>query len=155
MVLHGTERVTIVNCSFLHLGGNAVVVSDYNLNATVAHSQFQWLGESAIILVGSSQGVDGVSSRDQPTNTHIEGNLIRDFSVYVKQGDAIFESVVRSSVWAGNMAYNSPRSIFNKNDGFAGGLNAYQNLLFNANKETSDHGQHPYHTHSRAYHHVI
>ena len=142
VVLHGTEQVTIINCTFEHLGGNALVVSDYNVNATVAYSQFQWLGESAIILVGSSHGVDGVSCRDQPTNTHIEGNLMRDFSVYVKQGDAIFESVVRNSVWAGNMAYNSPRSLFNKNDGFAGGLNAYQNLLFNANKETSDHGQH-------------
>ena len=61
-----------------------------------------------------------------------------DFSVYVKQGDAIFEAIVRSSVWAGNLAFNSPRSIFNKNDGFAGGLNAYQNLLFNSVRETGD-----------------
>ena len=138
--LQGTQDTTVIGNSFEHLGGNALVVSNWNLNATVTLNQFQWLGESAIILIGRSDGIDGVSSRDQPTYTHVEGNLVRDFSVYVKQGDAIFEALSRSSTWAGNLAYNSPRSIFNKNDGFAGGLNIYQNLLFNANKETSDHG---------------
>jgi hypothetical protein len=107
-----------------------MVISNFNGNTTVAYNQFRWLGESAIILAGSSDGVDGISNRNQPVNSHIEGNLARDFSAYIKQGDAIFESITRSSIWAGNMAYNSPRSLFNKNDGFAGGLEVYQNLLF-------------------------
>ena len=140
LFLQGTQSVLVVNCTFTQLGSNALFVSNYNANATIAHNQFQWLGESAVLLAGSSDGVDGVSNRQQPMYTHVEGNLMRDFSVYVKQGDAIFEALTRSSVWAGNMAYNSPRSLFNKNDGFAGGLEVYQNLLFNANKETSDHG---------------
>ena len=138
--LQGTERATVINSSFTHLGGNGIVVSNYNLNTSLAWNEFSWLGESAMVCVGHVDAIDGVSTREQPTYTHIEGNLVHDFSVYVKQGDAIFEALSRSSVWAGNLAYNSPRSVFNKNDGFAGGLNCYQNLLFNSNKETSDHG---------------
>ena len=140
VVLQGTTDVVIIGNTFEQLGGNALVVSNYNANTTIAYNQFQWLGESAIVLAGQSDGIDGVSNLEQPTRTHIESNLAHDFCVYVKQGDAIFESLVRSSVWAGNLAYNAPRSIFNKNDGFAGGLDAYQNLLFNANRETGDHG---------------
>ena len=140
VVLQGTSEVVVVGSRFTQLGGNALVVSNYNVNATIVYCEFSWLGESAIVLVGQSDGIDGVSNVEQPTRTHIESNLAHDFSVYVKQGDAIFESLVRSSVWAANLAFNAPRSIFNKNDGFAGGLDAYQNLLFNANRETSDHG---------------
>ena len=140
VVLQGTSDVVIAGNTFEHLGSNALVVSNYNLNATIIWNQFRWLGESAVVLVGQSDGVNGVTNYEQPTHTHIESNLAHDFCVYVKQGDAIFEALVRSSVWAGNLAYNAPRSIFNKNDGFAGGLDAYQNLLFNANRETGDHG---------------
>ena len=147
VVLQGTANVVVAGNTFEHLGGNAIVVSNFNDNATIIHNQFQWLGESAIILVGRSDTVDGVSNRDQPTRTHIESNVAHDICVYVKQGDFVFESLSRSSVWAGNLAYNAPRSLFNKNDGFAGGLDVYQNLLFNANKETTDHG--PYNTWDR------
>ena len=140
VVLQGTSDVVIVSNSFEQLGSNALVVSNYNNNTAIVYNQFSWLGESAIILVGETDGIDGVSNLNQPTRTHIESNLMHDFSVYVKQGDAIMESIARSSVWAGNLAFNSPRSIFNKNDGFAGGLDVYQNLLFNSNRETGDHG---------------
>ena len=138
--LQGVENCVVTQNRFTHLGSNALFVSNYAVNTTISYNAFRWLGESAIILAGQTDGIDGVSNKNQPTATHVEGNVAHDFSVYVKQGDAIFEAMARNSKWAGNLAYNSPRSVFNKNDGFAGGLDVYQNLLFNANKETSDHG---------------
>ena len=113
LFLQGTERVVIEDCTFTHLGSNALFVSNYNVNTTIAYNSFRWLGESAIVLQGESAGIDGVSNINQPTGTHIEGNIARDFSVYVKQGDAIFQSLARASVWAGNVAFNAPRSAFN------------------------------------------
>ena len=113
LFLQGTERVLIEDCTFTHLGSNALVVSNYNVNTTIAYNSFRWLGESAIILQGETAGIDGVSNINQPTRTHVEGNIARDFSNYIKQGDAIFQSLVRSSVWAANLGFNSPRSIFN------------------------------------------
>ena len=140
LFLQGVENVRVEDNSFLHLGSNALFVSNYAVNTVIAYNSFRWLGESAVLLVGQTAGIDGVSNIEQPTSTHVEGNIAADFSVYVKQGDAIFESLARNSVWAANLAFNSPRSIFNKNDGFAGGLQCFQNLLFNSNRETSDHG---------------
>jgi hypothetical protein len=114
LFLQGTERVLVNGCTFINLGSNALFVSNYAINTTITYNSFRWLGESAIVLQGETDGIDGVSTLNQPTRTHVEGNIARDFSNYVKQGDAIFESLVRSSVWAGNLAFNSPRSIFNK-----------------------------------------
>jgi hypothetical protein len=114
LFVQGVEQVTISQNRFRNLGSNALFISLYAVNTTITQNQFRFLGESAIILAGQTDGIDGVSNVNQPTNTHVEANLARDFSAYVKQGDAIFESLARNSVWAGNLAFNSPRSIFNK-----------------------------------------
>ena len=39
-----------------------------------------------------------------------------------------------------HLRFNGPRALINFNDGFGGGNIIDSNLLFNANRETSDHG---------------
>ena len=46
--LQGTEGVTIENCTFERLDGNAVMVSGYNRNATISDSDFSYIGGNAI-----------------------------------------------------------------------------------------------------------
>ena len=40
----------------------------------------------------------------------------------------------------GNIFFNGPRAGINFNDGFGGGSNVAENLLFNTCRESSDHG---------------
>ena len=38
-------------------------------------NEFVWLGDSGIILVGSTNGIDGFSVASQPTNILIQSNI--------------------------------------------------------------------------------
>ena len=48
----GTTGVTITNCTFDRLQGNGVMVSGFNRNATVSHSDFSFLGGNAVVAWG-------------------------------------------------------------------------------------------------------
>ena len=71
--LQGTERSTVSSCHFDRLGGNGLVLSDYNRNTTIAGNHFRKLGDSAMVLVGSAELLDATGG-NQPRLTKIEGN---------------------------------------------------------------------------------
>jgi len=56
--LQGTESVTLENCTFERLDGNAVMVSGYNRNATVTNSDFSFLGGNAVVSWGYTNETD-------------------------------------------------------------------------------------------------
>ena len=138
--LHGTENVAVVESLFTELGSNAVVVSDWNLNVTIDANEFVWLGDSAILVVGSSNLMDGVTTRAQPDRVTISRNLFHETGAYVKQSAPTFVSLSREVLMTGNVAFNMPRSSININDGFAGNKTISYNVFFNAVRETADHG---------------
>ena len=57
--LIGTRDALVSNCVFNGVGGNGVMIKDFNRNATVADSEFVWVGESGIVSVGSTEKIDG------------------------------------------------------------------------------------------------
>ena len=60
--LTNTRNITITRNLFTQLGSNGIAVIDYN-NATtsITLNEFVWLADSGIILVGSTNGIDGFS----------------------------------------------------------------------------------------------
>ena len=46
--VENTEMTTIAGCHFTRIGGNGIMISAYNRNTTVEHSEFAWMGGSAI-----------------------------------------------------------------------------------------------------------
>eukprot|EP01051_Picozoa_sp_SAG22_P004435 SAG22_NODE_237_length_14221_cov_37.207832_12_plen_270_part_00 len=63
--LENTEAAVVSGCHFSRIGGNGLMISAYNLNATVSHSEFAWMGGSAIAAWGwtdelSDGGIHGV-----------------------------------------------------------------------------------------------
>lgn len=77
VLLEGTVGFTIANCTFTRLDGNAVFLSGYNRNATVAQSTFASLGQSAIAAWGETNDWDGTGGQ-QPRFTTVVGNLAYD-----------------------------------------------------------------------------
>ena len=103
-------------------------------------NEFVWLADSAIILVGSTDGIDGFIVPNQPANTLIQSNLIHETDIYIKQSSPVFISVSRSVSVIGNLMFNMPRAAININDGFYGNHSLSLNVIFNTVRETSDHG---------------
>ncbi|CAF3609041.1 unnamed protein product [Rotaria socialis] len=138
--LTNTKTVTITHNLFTQLGSNGIALIDYNDASTITLNEFVWLADSAIILVGSTNGIDGFSVTSQPMNTLIESNLIHETGIYIKQSSPVLISVSRSISVIGNLMFNMPRAAININDGFYGNHTISYNVIFNTVRETSDHG---------------
>ena len=138
--LTNTRNITITHNLLTELGSNGVAVIDYNDATAITSNEFAWLADSAIILVGTTNGIDGFSVASQPTNTLIQSNLIHEIGIYVKQSAPVLIAVSRSASVIGNLMFNMPRAAININDGFYGNHTISRNVIFNAVRETKDHG---------------
>ncbi|CAF4130186.1 unnamed protein product, partial [Adineta steineri] len=138
--LTNTKQISITHNIFTQLGSNGIALIDYNHLTSITLNEFVWLADSAIILVGSTNGIDGFSVASQPVNILIQSNLIHETGIYVKQSSPVLIAVSRSISVIGNLMFNIPRAAVNINDGFYGNHTLSWNVMFNTVRETSDHG---------------
>ena len=140
MYLTNTRNITVTNNIFTQLGSNGIALIDYNDATSITLNEFVWLADSAIILVGSTIGIDGFSVASQSANTLIQSNIFHETGIYMKQSAPVFISVSRSVAVIGNLMFNIPRAGIVVNDGFYGNHTLNWNVIFNTVRETSDHG---------------
>lgn len=157
--VEGSENVSINNCSFFGLGGNAVFVSNYNKNVVIKDNNIYNIGGNAIAFVGNPDAVrspafryelfvpwnkmdyiPGPKSNDYPTNCSAQGNLIHDIGTIEKQIAGVEISMASHINVSHNTIYNVPRSGINIGDGCWGGHVVEYNDVFNTVLETGDHG---------------
>ena len=125
--LQGTERCTVAGNEMVRLDGNAVFVSAYNRNATIAHNDVSWNGDTAFAGWGITGkcvnekcdkkldwpvGPDGRNG-EQPRGTRILGNMVRELGIWQKQSSMWFQAVTAQTHLAGNVHFNGPRAGLN------------------------------------------
>ena len=146
LFLEGTKNVTIDGCIFERLDGNAIMVSGYNRNTTIQRNEFVWIGDSAIAQWGYTSGTDvpgmGWDGTDgnQPRYSRILYNFAHELGIWEKQSSFYFQAKSCQNLIMGNIFFNGPRAGINFNDGFGGGSNLTENILFNTCRESGDHG---------------
>lgn len=97
-------------------GGNGLLLSNYVRNAVVAQNEFKFVGDSAIVLLGSTKLCDATDG-NQPRGTLVQGNFIHDIGLYGKQGCGAFQSLAMQSTYTHNILFNGPRAGVLWNDG--------------------------------------
>ena len=132
-------RVRIVGCEFFETGGNAVFLSNNVTFSYVGSNEFLFTGDSAVVALGRTDRLDGTAAT-YPMNNTVALNHMHEYGVYGKQTSCFFQSLSANTTLQGNLCYNGPRAGFNFNDGFGGGHDMKENLLFNHVRETGDHG---------------
>ena len=137
--VEGAEHILVQNCLFDSPGGNGVFLSNYVRDAVIEGNEFVWVGDNAIVAVGSANLIDGTNG-NQPRGTQVIGNLVHEIGIYGKQVCAYVQSVACQTQLIGNVFFNGPRAGVNFNDGFGGGNLLKHNLIFNMVRETGDHG---------------
>ena len=156
--LQGTEGAVIEGCTFERLDGNAVMISGFNRNATVRHSDFSFIGGNAIASWGYTNetatdrgrpgivalnapdaGIDGTDG-EHPRYNQIISNTAREVGLYEKQSSFYVQAKTAQSFIQGNVFFNGPRAGINSNDGFGGGDDISRNLVFSSCRESGDHG---------------
>lgn len=115
------------------------VVLRYNQYAAVVKNNFRWLGQNAIASWGRPIDNDGTNG-EFPRYTLVEGNWVHEIGHQQKQSSFYFQAETAQVTLKNNIVFNIPRAAINFNDGFGGGAELTQNLLFNSCRESSDHG---------------
>lgn len=141
LFFEGTEGLSISQCLFIRLDGNALFLSGYNRNATIEQNEFVWIGDSAMASWGytTDNYVNGTEG-NFPRYTQVLYNFVHENGQYTKQTSAWMQAKTVQTYFEGNIFFNGPRAGININDGFGGGNELFQNVLFNQVRETYDHG---------------
>lgn len=159
LLFDGTENCNVTNCNFSGLGGNAIMLSNYNKHDTIRRCSFQHIGASAICFVGSTKAVrspafryedfvaydkmdktPGPQTKNFPQQCVAIDNLIHDIGQLEKQATGVEIDIASQITISHNTIYNVPRAGINIGDGCFGGHVLAYNDIFNTVMETGDHG---------------
>lgn len=82
--LEGVEEISITNCTFQRLDGNAVFLSRYTRGVTIDNNEFAWIGNNAMATWGDTNGYDATEGKF-PQRTLVSNNWIHELGIYEKQ----------------------------------------------------------------------
>lgn len=134
VLAEGTEGFTFERNHLTRCDGQGLFLSNYNRNVTVKDNEFSWIGDSAMSALGSMgtclyancsvrlhypSGLDGRAG-NQPRNTRVIGNLVREVGLHQSQSGAWAQHLVAGTHLESNVFFNIPLSAINFNDGFGG-----------------------------------
>jgi hypothetical protein len=159
VLFDGTEHCNITDCSFEGLGGNAVMLSNYNYRDTISGCYIHHTGASAVCFVGDVKAVrspnfsyedftpyaqldktPGHIGKNFPTECVVTDNLIHHVGEIEKQATGVEITISSRITVSHNSIYHTPRAGINIGDGCFGGHILEYNDVFNTVTETGDHG---------------
>ena len=137
----GTRNCSVSGSLFVNLGGNGVMLSGWNKGGSVTDSEFQWLGENAVVSGGDGSAHDN-SAPDAPVGEGllVARNIAHELGLFVKQAGFFYQTMSANTTVKGNVLFNGPRAGINLNDDYGGGHLISNNAAFNLVRESSDHG---------------
>ncbi|MBM1105158.1 PDZ domain-containing protein [Aurantibacter crassamenti] len=159
LFIEGTESVSVTDCEFVNLGGNAIFVSDYNRNTTISGNHIHECGATAISFVGNPNAVRspsfqyaefvalkdmdtvvGPANNRYPKECIADNNLIYRIGRLEKQTAGVEISMAMNITVSNNSIYEVPRAGINVSEGTWGGHIIEYNDVFNTVLESGDHG---------------
>lgn len=157
--IEGSENVSIDNCEFSNLGGNAIMVSNYNRGTKIADNHIHDCGATAISFIGSPSAVrspsfqyykfvplaemdtlKGPKNNVYPSEAIVDNNLIHRIGRIEKQTAGVQIAMAMKITVSNNSIYDVPRAGINIGDGTWGGHILEYNDVFNTVLESGDHG---------------
>jgi hypothetical protein len=159
LLFQGTENCKVTDCNFTALGGNAIMLSDYNKQDTISGCLVEYIGANAVCFVGDPKAVrsplfgyeksmpyDQLDKTPGPVNNNypqecvVTDNLFHNLGEIEKQATGVEIEMSSSIMVLHNSIYNTPRAGINIGDGCWGGHVLAYNDVFNTVLETGDHG---------------
>ncbi|MHC5068808.1 MAG: right-handed parallel beta-helix repeat-containing protein, partial [Planctomycetota bacterium] len=160
------RAMTIDDCTFAHVGSNAVFFDGHNRNHQVRASHFQHIGESAVAIVGRPESLRmyldwdsndlhkrkwedqtkdldmgvGPKSEDYPADCLVQDCVMHDLGIWGKQVAGVFISTAARITVDHCSIFDVPRAGICVGDGSWGGHVISHNDIWNTVRETSDHG---------------
>eukprot|EP01043_Picozoa_sp_COSAG02_P038060 COSAG02_NODE_2906_length_7773_cov_96.056555_2_plen_115_part_00 len=90
--MEGVIGVSITQCVFEDLGGNALMLAGYVQDSNISDNEFSRIGDSAIVAYGRADGID-LTGGNYPQDNLIEQNHIHTIGIVGKQVAGYFQSI--------------------------------------------------------------
>ncbi|WDE98959.1 right-handed parallel beta-helix repeat-containing protein [Lentisphaera profundi] len=158
-LLTGTEDVSLLDCEFDQVGGNAIFVNNYNRRVQVKGCHIHDAGASGVCFVGDPKAVrnprfeykevndfseidltPGPKTDNYPADSIVEDCLIHGIGTVEKQPAAVQISMAQGITVRDVSIYDCARSGINISEGTWGGHLIEGCDVFDTVLETSDHG---------------
>lgn len=157
--IEGSRNVSIKNCEFTNLGGNAILVSKYNRGVEISGNHIHECGATAVSFIGDPSAVrspsfqygeyvpieemdtvKGPANDLYPAGCLVDNNLIHRIGRIEKQTAGVQISMSMDITVSNNSIYDVPRAGINVSEGTWGGHIIEFNDVFNTVLESGDHG---------------
>lgn len=115
LYMENVSNITINNCTFRRLDGNAIFLSRKTRYVAIEDNRFEWIGESAIATWGQTKDFDATDN-NFPMFTRIHKNIFRELGIYQKQASAVGHFKAAATTIRENIMFNMPRAAINFND---------------------------------------
>ena len=161
IVAENASSITISGCDFMHIGGNAVVLSNSVNNVSITRNHMSFLGTSGVLLIGrtgralmdardgeamvaaafAAGAVDPAAADNGvrlPRDNSVTFNIIHDYGIWDKQSAAFHKALAPGNEFSWNIVFNASRHGVNFQDSMGGGGVVDGNVFFSLNRETHD-----------------
>ena len=159
MLLTGTEDVSILDCEFDQVGGNAIFVNNYNRRTQVKGCHIHDVGASGVCFVGDPMALrdplfgygkkndlskidrtPGSKTNNYPSNGSVEDCLIHGIGRVERQPAGVQIEMAAKIKISDCSIYDTSRAGINIGDGAFGGHLIERCDVFDTVLETHDHG---------------
>ena len=159
MLLTGTEDVSILDCEFDQVGGNAIFVNNYNRRTQVKGCHIHDVGASGVCFVGDPEALrdplfrygekndlakidrtPGPKTNNYPANSSVEDCLIHGIGRVERQPAGVQIEMAAEITVSDCSVYDTSRAGINIGDGAFGGHIIQRCDVFDTVLETHDHG---------------
>ena len=158
-MLTGTEDVSILDCEFDQVGGNAIFVNNYNRRTQVKGCHIHDVGASGVCFVGDPNALrdplfrygerndlakidrtPGPKTNNYPANGSVEDCLIHGIGTVERQPAGVQIEMAAEITIRDCSVYDTSRAGINIGDGAFGGHLIERCDVFDTVLETHDHG---------------
>ncbi|MDG2221890.1 MAG: PDZ domain-containing protein [Rubripirellula sp.] len=159
VLMTGTDSISILDCEFDQVGGNAIFVNNYNRHSVIRGCHIHGAGASGICFVGDPNTVRnprfeyqqqnqydeidktaGPKTNNYPADCVVDNCLIHHMSVVEKQATGVQISMSKGIKVSHCSIYNLGRAGINISEGTFGGHVIEFCDVFDTVRETGDHG---------------
>ncbi len=159
VLLTGTEDISILDSTFDQMGGNAILVSNYNRRALIRGCHIRDAGASGVVFVGDPAAVrdplfeyaetqdfagislvPGPQTDNYPADSAVEDCLIHGIGKVERQPAGVQISMARRIAIRDTSIYDCARAGINISEGTWGGHLIERVDVFDTVLETHDHG---------------
>jgi hypothetical protein len=117
--IEGAEQIIIANCRFQSIGGNAILMENYNRRHTIFGNDFQEVGNNAIYLAGNSRQLAG-TQKNYPADISIINNRMSYVGKKIHQSAGIIVSTAKNILIQNNYFHHLSAAAICFADGMLG-----------------------------------